>query len=904
MFKGIFGVKKTRPAVEFLEERGVNVTYLTDVLGNVEQEILFSFIEQQLMNEKIEILDAPLLINTRLGTIPYPLIVRKEGKVIAYLVWPDEWDADTAREMLALFGILKKKAYLDASFKIISPHEAPSIIKYFADDKPRNRFHLLNLVDLAVERVGGSKVKIFIKNFKESFNYRLIADIESLKKVDSITTRELKPVTTQILYSEPVKATLYLLKAYLEQVMLTVTRSIYSTKYHRKVYQTEGPVMEYSQYYFSMDYRGKVYHEFAKNSPVNLAGFTDQIGKLLDKPSFIPDQDSFPFFQWVLAHKDSTDMKKHPRLEKMVKMLNQKRIQYIPKVRAGFNVTASRIFLCGECEEYFSETIQVPDFPVFTLVEFRQKAHSIASYEGDFETATVKCPKCGKESDYNSLRYQLFGRYMPDVGFDLQYHLDRTREDRLVGSWYAVSYDGEIKYLGHDISDEDLYSVIKRYISTVPLWRSLFKRSIEQKSIDMTTVEDYYHLIVVPPIAFEKQEKQLSRMIEPLKISGRDYRQFNLLDLADSGMFDKALSFHNWLAEYAHLVVNGAYKAAVFFGLERFREKLHRELQAHGLEYEEGKNFVYTVRRGGLTTKMDVPGLIPEILHNAAIPPELIKFKVSEAAQRLNQIDIFLRSVRSIAGKRYDLKYVNRDKILVIRDPKTKRIWKIDVIKTKEKCGVRGKRLEGEIRAQMGLAQVSLERCSCGKNTYTTLKLRSRKWVEEISETEMSGLIAKNLGNDFVVFFKECEDGHQNYIAQRMLKKWNMSISELKKHHRESLPLSAFNVDVFTSTIKGHPIMGIVGKDAASIGLQRAWIRRVIDRAPYILPRECRVEAPTANVLIISLEDTPADVIKQFRNNLLRKVRQKAGDALHFTDFLDLPQRGVGRIHVESINEL
>jgi hypothetical protein len=897
MFNDLLSPKKKRPAQALLESRGVSLKMFAQSLGSLELEMFYTFIEENLADGDFQVLDAPMVVKSRLGAIEYPLVIKRGGRITAFLAWAEKWDGEITREMLTLFGLFKKKAHLDASFNVLTSFPAPPLIDYFAQDSPRSRFHLLNLVDAAVERRGGSKVNLFIENFHKAFGHHLELTLDSLKTLEITTAAHLKPMTAEIQYSEPVKATMFMIKGFMEHVFMSRAQCLY---YDRAQKPVQGSLMEHSGAYFFLDCLGKANWEFSREGPVRLHHFVGEIVNTVENPSCLPGPDSFPFFHWVSGSMDTRSAKRDKKFQDEAAQIAEKRSGQLKANPLCASVHAARVFLCGGCQEYFHQEEDGEDFPVFSPGDVRQKAHYYASGGGK---AGNGCPRCGEEGDPPLLTGAFFYRFLPDTGWDLCYRLEQSRDGRLVGAWSASSQEGDVRFLGHELSDDGFQSVTGRYISAASYWRSLFQRAKEFRRADMLAVEDYYYILVIPPVPADVRERQLTELMEPMKLSGRNFHKFSLPQMADSGILDVSQSFHQWLPDYSHMILNGSHKVEIFFDQERFREKFQKLIHDSGFYYDVGKDYVYTVKKGSLSARIDIMSRIPQIIHMGAIPSEFMCLKLGEAAGEIARLESFIQTIRQVAGEGTEIRHEGRDGSLHVGLAGAKKKIRLDAWSVINSLGLQGEGPEEEIRRLLKLPSGNPEVCHCGRKTYAVLKLRSEMWMERLKLSGEQLPVANRLGKDFAVFVRECPAGHQQLITRETMEKWGLSIAHLGEIHCRSIPRATFRVKVFTATRQGRPLMAAIGRDAATIGLQSAWVKSLIGEAPFILPARCRLLALCSKVLVIGLEDTPAGLMVDFAGELAALAPPEKWDMLHFSSEKGLPPRGAGKVIVESIED-
>jgi len=332
-----------------------------------------SYIEKNLLNADFEVIFAPFNLQSKLGTILYPLIIRMTGKIFTFITWDEKWDMETVREMLVLFGLMKRKKYLKSSFIVISPYKVPTTLSYFMEDSPGVRFHLLNLIDLAVERVGGSMIKLFNTNFKEAFGFEVSRDVKGLEMFDKTASKYFNVPSPRVQFTEPVKASMFLSRRYLEHVLLKETTAIYRKQAKDKEGKKKLNFLEFQDSYFLVDFRSKIFHDFSCTEDFNTADLVRQIQRCLENPEFIPDRNTFPFFRWIYTLQESSS-KQTKEIKNLTGQILPMRAEHVKKKMELSEVTVYRVFRC-ECNSYFIDMENFPREPVFTLDKFREQAH-------------------------------------------------------------------------------------------------------------------------------------------------------------------------------------------------------------------------------------------------------------------------------------------------------------------------------------------------------------------------------------------------------------------------------------------------------------------------------------------------------------------------------------------------
>ncbi len=899
MFEILFdrGFKSAR---RLLEKKNVDLKALAREIDNDQMQILLAYVEGNLLHAEFEVLHSPCILETRMGPIVYPFIIQTEGREMVHLVWSNPWDPEMVRQMLSVFGLYKKHGSSDASFVVLSPHNAPGILEYFAQDNPWTRLHLLNMVDMFLEPAQRDPVEVFIENFRRSYHQEIVPGSEGLEIFDRIAGEGIKPPTSQIHYSEPVLATVNLLGSFLERSVLQVCGG----ELTGDGYQCAGPAG--AKYLFDMNIHEKIHRDFSRPGTSRFSRFAGEISSLMKDPTRIPNRGCFAYFSWDLPPEGAPRRRHDGKVRELILTLNRRRQEQIKEQGQRAESWVGWIYFCRHCGKHFIRSARLKRGGPFRLDSSRRKAHRLASPQPG-KKYPCRCSHCHKNIDYQWLRYQLYCRFLPDVEWDIQYQLDRDESGRLMGSWRGVPGEGHTQYLGHRATDQAFFAVFRRHISTDALWRDLFEWVLEHRRPDLVRVEDYYHLMLVPPLQDESLQKHLETLLEPFVSVDREYRQYNLLTLCDEKDSPPEQSFLHWLWEYAPLVTNLSHEAVVFIDMDLLDKKVRMEMEGMGIHYDPCGSLKYVVSLGPVTTNLDIEPIIPHMIHTGEIPGEVILRKLETVRDNLYRTGEFIDTVNRIAGKSHLVRFLPGERTLLLKNRKSGHKTRLSLDELIESYGWQGTALEEELRDILGLSQKNKHLCKCGKKAYITMRFIPKKKLEELSRSNSSRPITrdKDRGDDLAAYYHCCSDGHLAPVTPEVLRRWKMGINNLARQLKKDLPLSHFNLSVYRGSRSGHQVIAVTGPHGASLGIEPAWIRRLMDRLQFDgFGSQCQVLAPTTGLLVIGARGTSRRVMEDFARELLSGPARESGTPLNYSALMDLPQRGVGRISILSIHQI
>jgi hypothetical protein len=616
-------------------------------------------------------------------------------------------------------------------------------------------------------------------------------------------------------------------------------------------------------------------------SSIRLLG--QELGRHLADPMYLLDPLTFVSSHWDLP---PTATRPHPTLQTPMAAFVEMRAETALAQGAETPDAGDIVLECPGCHGFSSI------LTAYTSGDNASLASVVLTLYEQIHGLEHLCGECATSLSPRDVRVARYFRLLPDVSADVAVQLSRAEDGRIVGMLRVFAEGGRVRE-SSEVSETSVRALAGRCLTARAAWLELFGRALASGQVESEPFDGCSLAVAIPRGAARAREHlaELTGAMQPrgelLRILLRD------LDALDLPFVDG--TFHEWAGAFEPLVEDGRLVALLLVDLSRAQQRFEEALRQGGATSVATPTGLL-VRLDRHRAEIPLKSRLVEAVHTGRYPEERALALAAECLMRLRKMEAFLGRIQQICGPDKEYRYEEQSGLLRVLQPGASEGSSFNLPSLLLKFGGDEDQLERMVRAMSAEAELSLERCRCGAPAYVSLKMKPPQWAS-VQQGSVEVVFERHNGV-ILAYSVDCEE-HSGYISRDSLDRLGLSLEDLRRRFHRDLDHNDYQIGLLLLRDGLWPALGVVGTNAASLACHPALVRRALQMAGLELPRRVRLYSRSTDALVVTEPGAAAEFVSSVADKLDHILSQSLGlssTALRFDELVELPDLGRGRL--------